>query len=142
MGRLDAFYEIGFGGPWDVAAAALILEEAGGQVRFGECDMAGSRINRSMKHGAGSIETNRLASWPVVSWLFVQKVSLAKRRTDPISLIPHQRVGRLQVGDPSGGPFDLMARRVLGANGHLRGPMAAILQSAQCSDVEPRPPSQ
>lgn len=32
MGRLDAFYEIGFGGPWDVAAAALILEEAGGQV--------------------------------------------------------------------------------------------------------------
>lgn len=33
MGRLDAFYEIGFGGPWDVAAAAIILEEAGGQVR-------------------------------------------------------------------------------------------------------------
>jgi len=32
MGRLDAFYEVGFGGPWDVAAAALILEEAGGQV--------------------------------------------------------------------------------------------------------------
>lgn len=32
MGRLDAFYEIGFGGPWDVAAAALILEEAGGRV--------------------------------------------------------------------------------------------------------------
>eukprot|EP00271_Cylindrocystis_brebissonii_P008549 TRINITY_DN2292_c0_g1_i1.p1 TRINITY_DN2292_c0_g1~~TRINITY_DN2292_c0_g1_i1.p1 ORF type:complete len:271 (+),score=54.54 TRINITY_DN2292_c0_g1_i1:261-1073(+) len=31
-GRLDAFYEIGFGGPWDVAAGALILEEAGGIV--------------------------------------------------------------------------------------------------------------
>ena len=26
-GRLDAFYEIGFGGPWDVAAASLILTE-------------------------------------------------------------------------------------------------------------------
>lgn len=31
-GRLDAFYEIGFGGPWDVAAGAVILEEAGGKV--------------------------------------------------------------------------------------------------------------
>jgi len=31
-GRLDAFYEIGFGGPWDVAAASLILTEAGGKV--------------------------------------------------------------------------------------------------------------
>ena len=31
-GRADAFYEIGFGGPWDVAAGALILEEAGGAV--------------------------------------------------------------------------------------------------------------
>lgn len=32
MGRLDGFYEIGFGGPWDVAAASLILTEAGGEV--------------------------------------------------------------------------------------------------------------
>ena len=31
-GRLDLFYEIGFGGPWDVAAASVILEEAGGRV--------------------------------------------------------------------------------------------------------------
>lgn len=29
-GRLDAFYEIGFGGPWDCAAGSLIVEEAGG----------------------------------------------------------------------------------------------------------------
>ncbi|CAI5950030.1 unnamed protein product [Closterium sp. NIES-65] len=29
-GRLDLFYEIGFGGPWDVAAGSLIVEEAGG----------------------------------------------------------------------------------------------------------------
>lgn len=29
-GRLDLFYEIGFGGPWDVAAGAVILAEAGG----------------------------------------------------------------------------------------------------------------
>lgn len=31
-GRLDGFYEFGFGGPWDVAAAACILKEAGGSV--------------------------------------------------------------------------------------------------------------
>jgi len=32
MGRLDAFFEIGFGGPWDCAAPAIILQEAGGVV--------------------------------------------------------------------------------------------------------------
>eukprot|EP00983_Pelagomonas_calceolata_P109784 1159596-Pelagomonas_calceolata.AAC.6 len=31
-GRVDAFYEIGFGGCWDVAAGALIVLEAGGAV--------------------------------------------------------------------------------------------------------------
>ena len=31
-GRCDVFYEIGFGGPWDVAAGALVLTEAGGVV--------------------------------------------------------------------------------------------------------------
>ncbi|KAL4534484.1 hypothetical protein Ndes2526A_g05380 [Nannochloris sp. 'desiccata'] len=32
MGRFDFYYEVGLGGPWDMAAAALILEEAGGKV--------------------------------------------------------------------------------------------------------------
>ena len=32
-GRLDAYFEDGFGGPWDVAAGAIIVEEAGGIVR-------------------------------------------------------------------------------------------------------------
>jgi inositol-phosphate phosphatase / L-galactose 1-phosphate phosphatase len=31
-GRLDVFYEIGFGGAWDVAAGAVIVREAGGEV--------------------------------------------------------------------------------------------------------------
>ena len=31
-GRLDGFYELGFGGPWDVAAAACVLAEAGGKI--------------------------------------------------------------------------------------------------------------
>ncbi|XP_073125911.1 inositol monophosphatase 3-like [Henckelia pumila] len=31
-GRLDMFYEVGFGGPWDVAAGAVIVSEAGGLV--------------------------------------------------------------------------------------------------------------
>ncbi|KAL2495590.1 Inositol-phosphate phosphatase [Forsythia ovata] len=29
-GRLDLFYELGFGGPWDIAAGAVIVTEAGG----------------------------------------------------------------------------------------------------------------
>lgn len=75
-GRLDAFYEIGFGGCWDVAAGAIILAEAGGQVL-----------------------------------------------------------------DPAGGPFDLMARRVLGANAHLGQGMAAILREAKLAATEPQPPA-
>ncbi|KAI6704651.1 hypothetical protein NL676_007613 [Syzygium grande] len=31
-GRLDLFYEAGFGGPWDVAGGAVIVKEAGGLV--------------------------------------------------------------------------------------------------------------
>ncbi|CAN6479110.1 unnamed protein product [Victoria cruziana] len=31
-GRLDIFYELGFGGPWDVAAGVLMVQEAGGHV--------------------------------------------------------------------------------------------------------------
>ncbi|XP_068641359.1 inositol monophosphatase 3 [Aristolochia californica] len=31
-GRLDLMYELGFGGPWDVAAGAVIVQEAGGLV--------------------------------------------------------------------------------------------------------------
>tara|TARA_B110001452_G_scaffold5321_1_gene4997 strand:+ start:437 stop:1336 length:900 start_codon:yes stop_codon:yes gene_type:complete len=32
-GRLDAYFEDGFGGPWDVAAGAVIVQEAGGVCR-------------------------------------------------------------------------------------------------------------
>ncbi|KAL6762632.1 hypothetical protein V8C86DRAFT_2470494 [Haematococcus lacustris] len=38
-GRCDAFYEIGFGGCWDVAAGSLVVREAGGEV----LDPAGGR---------------------------------------------------------------------------------------------------
>ena len=31
--RLDAYFEDGFGGPWDVAAGAVIVQEAGGVCR-------------------------------------------------------------------------------------------------------------
>lgn len=50
MGRLDAFYEIGFGGPWDVAAAALILEEAGGRV----ADPAGGKFSLHSRRVLGA----------------------------------------------------------------------------------------
>ena len=32
-GRLDAYFEDGFGGPWDVAAGAVLVQEAGGVCR-------------------------------------------------------------------------------------------------------------
>ena len=40
VGRLDAFYEIGFGGPWDCVGAAVIVTEAGGIV----CDPSGGEF--------------------------------------------------------------------------------------------------
>ena len=40
-GRLDFMYEIGFGGCWDCAAGALIVQEAGGEV----LDPAGGPFN-------------------------------------------------------------------------------------------------
>jgi inositol-phosphate phosphatase/L-galactose 1-phosphate phosphatase len=46
-GRLDVFYEIGFGGAWDVAAGALIVEEAGGSVldpAGGAWELMGRRV--------------------------------------------------------------------------------------------------
>lgn len=73
-GRIDAMFEVGFGGCWDCAAGALMVTEAGG-----------------------------------------------------IML------------DPSGSPFDLMARRVLGANAHLGKPVAGIIASCTSSSKEPQP---
>ena len=66
MGRLDFYYEAGLGGPWDMAAAALILEEAGGKVL-----------------------------------------------------------------DPQGGEFNLLSRRVLGANAHLGELVSSILDKEE-----------
>lgn len=40
-GRLDVFYEIGFGGCWDAAAGALMVKEAGGKI----LDPAGTPVN-------------------------------------------------------------------------------------------------
>ncbi|XXG44823.1 hypothetical protein AAC387_Pa02g0072 [Persea americana] len=46
-GRLDLFYELGFGGPWDVAGGAVIVEEAGGLVfdpSGGDFDVMSRRV--------------------------------------------------------------------------------------------------
>ncbi|MEW5314595.1 MAG: hypothetical protein WDW38_006078 [Sanguina aurantia] len=51
-GRLDAFYEVGFGGCWDAAAGALIVVEAGGAVsdtNGAELDVMGRRVLASNK---------------------------------------------------------------------------------------------
>ena len=56
MGRLDAFYEIGFGGCWDAAAGSLIVEEAGGLV----LDPDGGKFNlmsRRVLAGAPAVAT-------------------------------------------------------------------------------------
>ena len=49
-GRADGYYEIGLGGPWDLAAGALILEEAGGRVT----DPVGSPLNIMSRRILGS----------------------------------------------------------------------------------------
>eukprot|EP00850_Spirogloea_muscicola_P011619 SM000073S21395 [mRNA] locus=s73:56311:59290:+ [translate_table: standard] len=56
-GRLDLFYEIGFGGPWDVAAGSLLVEEAGGQV----CDPSGKIFDIMSRRVAASNGKLRLA---------------------------------------------------------------------------------
>lgn len=52
MGRLDVYYEVGLGGCWDLAAATLIVKEAGGEVM----DPAGGEFNIMSRRvlGAGS----------------------------------------------------------------------------------------
>ncbi|KAJ6814634.1 inositol-phosphate phosphatase-like [Iris pallida] len=52
-GRIDIFYELGFGGPWDVAAGVVIVQEAGGLVfdPSGEdYDIMSQRIAASNAH--------------------------------------------------------------------------------------------
>jgi len=49
-GRLDLCYEMGFGGPWDVAAGAVILQEAGGHV----FDPSGGEFDLMSRRMAGS----------------------------------------------------------------------------------------
>ncbi|RYR12074.1 hypothetical protein Ahy_B04g069601 isoform D [Arachis hypogaea] len=49
-GRLDVFYETGFGGPWDVAGGAVIVTEAGGVVfdpSGAEFDVTAQRVAAS-----------------------------------------------------------------------------------------------
>ncbi|KAI7738029.1 hypothetical protein M8C21_024852 [Ambrosia artemisiifolia] len=49
-GRIDLFYLSGFGGPWDVAAAAVIIKEAGGVVfdpSGNEFDITAQRVAAS-----------------------------------------------------------------------------------------------
>ena len=72
--RLDAYYELGLGGCWDLCAAVLVLEEAGGRVL-----------------------------------------------------------------DPSGAPFNIMSRRVLGTNAHLAEELVGVLKG--CPDAPGEPPA-
>ena len=56
-GRAEISYEIGFGGPWDVAAASLIVEEAGGMVldpAGGPFNIMGRRVLATNSHLAGA----------------------------------------------------------------------------------------
>ncbi|OIV91846.1 hypothetical protein TanjilG_17838 [Lupinus angustifolius] len=49
-GRLDIFYEAGFGGPWDVAGGAVIVREAGGEIfdpTGGDFDITSQRVAAS-----------------------------------------------------------------------------------------------
>ena len=54
-GRLDCYFEDGFGGPWDVAAGAVIVQEAGGVLR----DHLGGPF--VLKAGKGQVLCGKLA---------------------------------------------------------------------------------
>ncbi|XP_042519335.1 inositol-phosphate phosphatase [Macadamia integrifolia] len=52
-GRVDIFYELGFGGPWDVAGGAVIVQEAGGLVfdpSGNDFDITSQRVAASNPH--------------------------------------------------------------------------------------------
>lgn len=52
-GRLDLYYEHSYGGPWDVAAGAVIVEEAGGSVfdpSGGVLDITSQRVAATNGH--------------------------------------------------------------------------------------------
>lgn len=66
-GRLDLFYELGFGGPWDVAGGAVIVQEAGGVV----FDPSGNEFNITSQRVA--------ASNPHVKDAFVQALKEASK---------------------------------------------------------------
>ncbi|OVA09265.1 Inositol monophosphatase [Macleaya cordata] len=65
-GRLDLFYELGFGGPWDVAGGAVIVQEAGGLV----FDPSGKEFDITSQRVA--------ASNPYVKDAFVQALKEAE----------------------------------------------------------------
>lgn len=57
-GRLDAYYELGLGGCWDVAAGAIIVQEAGGQIldpAGGKFDLMGGRVLVTNAHLGGPV---------------------------------------------------------------------------------------
>ncbi|ONK78209.1 uncharacterized protein A4U43_C02F15670 [Asparagus officinalis] len=52
-GRIDLFYELGFGGPWDVAGGAMIFQEVGALVfdpSGGDFDIMSQRVAASNVH--------------------------------------------------------------------------------------------
>ncbi|XP_010270146.1 PREDICTED: inositol-phosphate phosphatase-like [Nelumbo nucifera] len=52
-GRLDLFYELGFGGPWDVAGGVVIVQEAGGCIfdpSGKDFDITSQRVAASNPH--------------------------------------------------------------------------------------------
>lgn len=71
MGRADACFEIGIGGPWDCAAGAVIIEEAGGCVADpsgGKFDVMSRRLlvgasEDLVKSISGVISRSKLSSY-------------------------------------------------------------------------------
>lgn len=65
-GRLDLFYELGFGGPWDIAGGVVIVREAGGIVY----DPSGKDLDITLQRIA--------ASNPSLKDAFVEALKLSK----------------------------------------------------------------
>ncbi|KDD75655.1 inositol monophosphatase [Helicosporidium sp. ATCC 50920] len=106
-GRLDAYFEYGLGGPWDMAAGAVVLREAGGIV----VDPSGARGGEKDICMPCDAETPACCR--------------EMRAQTALCLVS------------SGKPFNVMSGRVLGTNAHLSQPMSAILSACPEAPGEP-----
>lgn len=104
-GRVDAFYEIGFGGCWDVAAGALLVQEAGGAV----LDPAGGPLGlMSRRVLAATPALAPKASMGYVMGSTQAEHGIACRKAVPVEVWDGVRLGKGVMSVPAAGTCTLI----------------------------------